>query len=148
MFSFNSPFGACPECDGLGVRMIIDKDLLISDPSKSIEEGAFEAWAGGTSNYYPQFLRSVCEHFHIPQNVPVSELTADQMDKLLYGTGETKVRFRYENDFGMSRDAYVTLRGSSPTWNGATGIPPRKAFASSSRSLWAPSLAVLVMETV
>ncbi|WP_430053097.1 excinuclease ABC subunit UvrA [Paenibacillus phoenicis] len=114
MFSFNSPYGACPECDGLGVKMIIDKDLLISDPSKSIEEGAFEAWAGGTSNYYPQFLRSVCEHFNIPQNVPVSELTADQMDKLLYGTGDVKVRFRYENDFGMSREAYVTFEGIIP----------------------------------
>ncbi|WP_397376609.1 excinuclease ABC subunit UvrA [Paenibacillus sp. p3-SID1389] len=114
MFSFNSPYGACPECDGLGVKMIIDKDLLITDPSKSIEEGAFEAWAGGTSNYYPQFLRSVCEHFNIPQNVPVSELTEDQMDKLLYGTGDVKVRFRYENDFGMTRDAYVTFEGIIP----------------------------------
>ncbi|WP_044480969.1 excinuclease ABC subunit UvrA [Paenibacillus antibioticophila] len=111
MFSFNSPFGACPECDGLGMKMIIDPELLVPDPSKSIEQGAFEAWAGSTSNYYPQFLRSVCEHFHIPQDVPVSELTKDQMDKLLYGTGTTKVRFRYENDFGISKDAYVTFEG-------------------------------------
>lgn len=111
MFSFNSPFGACPECDGLGVKMIIDPDLLVPDKSKSIEEGAFEAWAGSTSNYYPQFLRSVCEHFGIPQDVPVSELSKEQMDKLLYGTGETKVRFRYQNDFGMSKDAYVTFEG-------------------------------------
>lgn len=111
MFSFNSPFGACPECDGLGMKMIIDPDLLVPDTSKSIEDGAFEAWAGSTSNYYPQFLRSVCEHFNIPQNVSVSELTKDQMDKLLYGTGTTKVRFRYENDFGISKDAYVTFEG-------------------------------------
>ncbi|MGZ7445276.1 excinuclease ABC subunit UvrA [Paenibacillus sp. TH7-28] len=114
MFSFNSPFGACPECDGLGVKMIIDPDLLIPDPSKTIEDGAFEAWAGGTSNYYPQFLKSVCEHFGIPQDVPVSELTKDQMDKLLYGTGDTKIRFRYQNDFGMSKDAYVTYEGIIP----------------------------------
>ncbi|WP_334076786.1 excinuclease ABC subunit UvrA [Paenibacillus sanfengchensis] len=111
MFSFNSPFGACPECDGLGVKMIIDPELLVPDKSKSIEEGAFEAWAGSTSNYYPQFLRSVCEHFDIPQNVPVSELSKEQMDRLLYGTGDTKVRFRYQNDFGMSKDAYVTFEG-------------------------------------
>ncbi|WP_334072111.1 excinuclease ABC subunit UvrA [Paenibacillus sp. A14] len=111
MFSFNSPFGACPECDGLGVKMIIDPELLVPDKSKSIEEGAFEAWAGSTSNYYPQFLRSVCEHFGIPQNVPVSELSKEHMDKLLYGTGDTKVRFRYQNDFGMSKDAYVTFEG-------------------------------------
>jgi len=114
MFSFNSPFGACPECDGLGVKMIIDPDLLVPDRSKSIEDGAFEAWAGGTSNYYPQFLRSVCEHFKIPQDVPVSELAKDQMDKLLYGTGDIKVRFRYENDFGMSKDAMVTFEGIIP----------------------------------
>lgn len=111
MFSFNSPFGACPECDGLGMKMIIDPELLVPNSSKSIEEGAFEAWAGSTSNYYPQFLRSVCEHFNIPQDVPVSELAKDQMDKLLYGTGTTKVRFRYQNDFGMSKDAYVTFEG-------------------------------------
>lgn len=114
MFSFNSPFGACPECDGLGVKMIIDPDLLIPDPSKTIEDGAFEAWAGGTSNYYPQFLKSVCEHFGIPQDVPVSELTKEQMDKLLYGTGDAKIRFRYQNDFGMSKEALVTFEGIIP----------------------------------
>lgn len=114
MFSFNSPFGACPECDGLGVKMIIDPELLVSNPSKTIEEGAFEAWAGSTSNYYPQFLKSVCEHYGIPQNVSVSELTKEQMDKLLYGTGDTKIRFRYQNDFGMSKDAYVTFEGIIP----------------------------------
>lgn len=114
MFSFNSPFGACPECDGIGVNMIVDPDLLIPDKSKSIEDGAFLAWTGSTSNYYPQFLRSVCEHFHIPQDVPVSELTADQMDKLLNGTGEQKIRFRYENDFGQRKEAYVTFEGIIP----------------------------------
>ncbi|RUT42861.1 excinuclease ABC subunit UvrA [Paenibacillus anaericanus] len=114
MFSFNSPFGACQECDGLGAKMVIDPDLLIPNPDKSIEQGAFEAWAGSTSNYYPQFLRSVCEHFDIPQDVPVSELTKEQMDKLLHGTGSTKVRFRYQNDFGMSKDAYVTFEGIIP----------------------------------
>ncbi|MEK4513020.1 excinuclease ABC subunit UvrA [Paenibacillus sp. FSL K6-2524] len=114
MFSFNSPFGACQECDGLGAKMVIDPDLLIPNPDKSIEQGAFEAWAGSTSNYYPQFLRSVCEHFDIPQDVPVSELTKEQMDKLLHGTGTTKVRFRYQNDFGMSKDAYVTFEGIIP----------------------------------
>ena len=74
MFSFNSPFGACQECDGLGAKMVVDPDLLVPDPEKSIEQGAFEAWAGSTSNYYPQFLRSVCEHFDIPQDVPVSAI--------------------------------------------------------------------------
>ncbi|GGA43330.1 excinuclease ABC subunit UvrA [Paenibacillus physcomitrellae] len=111
MFSFNSPFGACPDCDGLGIKMVIDPDLLVPDDSKSIEDGAFEAWAGGYSNYYPQFLKSVAEHFDIPMDVPVSELTKDQMKVLLYGTGQTKIRFRYTNDFGQGKDAYVTFEG-------------------------------------
>ncbi|MEK5025672.1 excinuclease ABC subunit UvrA [Paenibacillus sp. FSL M7-1046] len=114
MFSFNSPFGACPECDGLGVNMVVDPDLLIPDSEKSIEEGAFLAWTGSTSNYYPQFLKSVCEHFKIPQNVPVSSLTPEHMSKLLHGTGSEKIRFRYENDFGQKKDALVAFEGIIP----------------------------------
>ena len=114
MFSFNSPFGACTECDGLGVKMIVDQDLLIPDMSKSIEDGAFLAWTGSTSNYYPQFLKSVCEHFTIPQDVPVSELKPDQMEKLVHGTGEQKVRFKYENDFGHRKEALVIFEGIIP----------------------------------
>ncbi|MEK4483313.1 excinuclease ABC subunit UvrA [Paenibacillus sp. FSL R5-0876] len=114
MFSFNSPFGACTECDGLGMKMVVDPDLLIPDAEKSIEEGAFLAWTGSTSNYYPQFLKSVCEHFKIPQNVPVSSLTSDHMNKLLNGTGSEKVRFRYENDFGQKKDAMVAFEGIIP----------------------------------
>lgn len=111
MFSFNSPYGACPECDGLGVKMIVDPDLLVPDSSKSIEDAAFLAWAGSTSNYYPQFLSAVCVHYGIPQNVPVSELSAEQMKKLLYGTGGERVRFLYENDFGHRKEAYVPFEG-------------------------------------
>lgn len=114
MFSFNSPFGACSECDGLGMKMVVDPDLLIPEPEKSIEEGAFLAWTGSTSNYYPQFLKSVCEHFNIPQNMPVNELTSDQMDKLLNGTGAEKIRFRYENDFGQKKEALVVFEGIIP----------------------------------
>ncbi|MCM3750300.1 excinuclease ABC subunit UvrA [Paenibacillus pasadenensis] len=111
MFSFNSPFGACPECDGLGAKMIVDPDLIITDSSKSIADGAFEAWAGSTSNYYPQFMAAVCSHYGIPRDVPVSELSAEQMKKLLYGTGGEKVRFEYENDFGFRKEAFVPFEG-------------------------------------
>ncbi|MCR2806687.1 excinuclease ABC subunit UvrA [Paenibacillus soyae] len=111
MFSFNSPYGACPECDGLGAKMIVDPDLLVPDASKTIEEGAFLAWAGSTSNYYPQFLSAVCVHYGIPQNVPVSDIPAEQMKKLLYGTGGEKVRFIYENDFGHRKEAFVPFEG-------------------------------------
>jgi excinuclease ABC subunit A len=111
MFSFNSPFGACPDCDGLGSQMIVDPDLLVPDMKLTIEEGAFEAWAGSTSNYYPQFLAAVCEHYGIPRNVPVSEISSDQMKVILYGTGGEKIRFRYENDMGASKEALVPFEG-------------------------------------
>ncbi|WP_270172664.1 excinuclease ABC subunit UvrA [Paenibacillus sp. SYP-B4298] len=111
MFSFNSPFGACPECDGLGMKMIVDPDLLVPDMSKSIQQGAFEAWAGSTSNYYPQFLDAVCKHYAIPVDKPVSELEPEHLKKLLYGTGGERVKFRYENDFGQSKEAYVPFEG-------------------------------------
>lgn len=111
MFSFNSPYGACPECDGLGVKMIVDPDLLVPNADRTIDEGAFEAWAGSTSNYYPQFLYAVCRHYGIQTDVPISTLSAEQMKKLLYGTGGEKVRFRYENDFGHSKEALVPFEG-------------------------------------
>ncbi|MFX3636834.1 MAG: excinuclease ABC subunit UvrA [Candidatus Pristimantibacillus sp.] len=111
MFSFNSPYGACTECDGLGAKMIVDPDMLVPNPSKSINEAAFEAWAGSTSNYYPQFLSAVCEHYNIAKDVPVAELSAEHMKKLLYGTGGERVRFLYENDFGHRKEAYVPFEG-------------------------------------
>ncbi|WP_018887650.1 excinuclease ABC subunit UvrA [Paenibacillus massiliensis] len=114
MFSFNNPFGACPDCDGLGMKMIVDPELLTPDPTKSIEDGAFQAWAGGTSTYYPQFLQSVCEHYGIPQNVPVQDLGEEHMKTILYGTGKDKIRFRYENDFGQRKEALVTFEGIIP----------------------------------
>ncbi|NOV00428.1 excinuclease ABC subunit UvrA [Paenibacillus planticolens] len=111
MFSFNSPFGACSECDGLGSQMIVDPDLLVPDTKLTIEEGAFEAWAGSTSNYYPQFLAAVCEHYSISRTVPVAELSSEQMKVILYGTGGEKIRFRYENDMGATKEALVPFEG-------------------------------------
>jgi excinuclease ABC subunit A len=111
LFSFNSPYGACASCDGLGVKMIVDPDMLVPNKMLSIAEGAFEAWAGSTSNYYPQFLQSVCEHYQIPIHVPVADLTKEQMNKLLHGTGGEKIKFRYENDLGHTREALVPFEG-------------------------------------
>ncbi|WP_168123440.1 excinuclease ABC subunit UvrA [Paenibacillus sp. HB172176] len=111
MFSFNSPYGACPDCDGLGAKMIVDPELLVPDKSKSVADGGFLAWAGSTSNYYPQFLSAVCEHYDIPQDAPISKLSPEQMKKILYGTGGERVRFLYENDFGHRKEAYVPFEG-------------------------------------
>ena len=68
----------------------------------------------GTSTYYPQFLKSVCAHFGIPLDKPVSTFSQEQMNKLLYGTGKEKVHFRYENDFGQRKEAHVTFEGIIP----------------------------------
>ncbi len=111
MFSFNSPFGACSACDGLGMKMVVDPELLIPDRGRSIEEGAFEAWASSSSNYYPQFLKAVCEHYHIETNVPVQELSEEQMNILLHGTNGEKIRFRFESEGGLNREAVVPFEG-------------------------------------
>ncbi len=111
MFSFNSPFGACTVCDGLGSQMIVDPDILVPDMNRTIEAGAFEAWAGSTSNYYPQFLAAVCSHYGISRQIPVSQLSEVHMQTLLYGTNGEKVRFRYENELGGTKEASVSFEG-------------------------------------
>jgi excinuclease ABC subunit A len=113
MFSFNSPFGACETCYGLGVQMEVDEDLVIPNPKLSIAEGAIVPWAGSTSTYYPQLLESACRHYGIPTDVPVEEIPQDLMRKVLYGTGE-KIRFTYENDFGQVKTAEIPFEGVIP----------------------------------
>jgi len=110
MFSFNSPFGACPSCAGLGVHMEIDEELMIPDGRLSIADGAIAPWAGSTSNYYPQLLKSACATFGIETAVPISELPKEALTKLYYGTGE-RVRFVYENDFGQTKSAEIPFEG-------------------------------------
>lgn len=111
MFSFNSPFGACPSCDGLGVKLEVDLDLVIPDWEKTLEEDAIAAWTPTSSQYYPQLLASVCAHYNIPMDVPVKDIPKEKMDKVLYGSGTDKVYFRYENDFGQIRENYVHFEG-------------------------------------
>ncbi|MCL6454824.1 MAG: excinuclease ABC subunit UvrA [Alicyclobacillus sp.] len=113
MFSFNSPFGACEACTGLGVQMEVDEDLVIPDWTKSIDEGAVVPWMGTTSTYYPQLLKAACRHFGIPTDVPLTEIEKEQLDKILYGTGE-KIRFTFENDFGQTKTAELPYEGVIP----------------------------------
>ena len=107
MFSFNSPFGACPTCDGLGVKMEMDPDLVIPDRRKSIDDGAVVPFAGATSTYYPQKLDAVAKHFGFSTGLPVDELDPRFIQILLYGAGSATFRFQYENPFGQTR-AYDT----------------------------------------
>ncbi|MBM7607947.1 excinuclease ABC subunit A [Lysinibacillus composti] len=111
MFSFNSPFGACPSCDGLGTKLEVDLDLLVPDWSRTLEEHAIAAWEPTSSQYYPQLLKAVCEHYGIPMDVPVSELPKNQMDKILYGSGPDLIHFYYENEFGSIHDKDILFEG-------------------------------------
>jgi excinuclease ABC subunit A len=111
MFSFNSPFGACPVCSGLGSNMEIDPDLVIPDYRKSIEDGAIVPWSKGTSTYYPQLLAAVAAHLGFTIDTPLEALTNDQVEALLYGVKGAKVSFRYENPWGRVRTHETRFEG-------------------------------------
>lgn len=111
MFSFNSPFGACPSCDGLGSKLEVDLALVVPDWSLSLLEHAIAPWEPTSSQYYPQLLKAVCDHYDIPMDVPVSTIPKEQMDKILYGSGEEQVYFYYENDFGLTREQHIHFEG-------------------------------------
>ncbi|MEK5148027.1 MULTISPECIES: excinuclease ABC subunit UvrA [Psychrobacillus] len=111
MFSFNSPFGACGECDGLGTKLEVDAELVVPDKSISLADGAIVAWQPTSSQYYPKLLEAVCKHYKIKMNVPVEKLPIDQWNKIMYGSGDDKIRFRYENEFGQVRDSEMSFEG-------------------------------------
>lgn len=111
LFSFNSPFGACPDCDGLGSKLEVDVDLVIPDKEKTLHEHAIAPWEPVSSQYYPQLLAAVCTHYGIDMDVPIKDLPEQQLDKILYGSGQEAIRFRYENDFGQVRDNQIKFEG-------------------------------------
>ncbi|AYC30124.1 excinuclease ABC subunit UvrA [Paenisporosarcina cavernae] len=111
MFSFNSPFGACPDCDGLGTKLEVDRDLVIPDPNLSIKQGAVAAWEPTSSQYYPKLLEAVCKHYKIDRNKPFEKLKKEEQAIILNGSGDEKIRFRYENDFGQVRDNHIYFEG-------------------------------------
>ncbi|TQS74809.1 excinuclease ABC subunit UvrA [Ornithinibacillus gellani] len=114
LFSFNSPFGACPSCDGLGTNLEVDVDLVIPDWDLSLNDHAIAAWKPISSQYYPQLLKSVCDHYDINMDIPVKDLSKKQMDIILYGSGKDKIHFHYVNDFGNVRDNHVVFEGVVP----------------------------------
>ncbi|WP_458411941.1 excinuclease ABC subunit UvrA [Schinkia sp. CFF1] len=111
MFSFNNPFGACPSCDGLGVKQEVDLDLVIPHWDKTLNENAIAPWEPTSSQYYPQLLQSVCEHYGIDMDVPVKDIPKHLLDKILYGSDGEKIFFRYESDFGQTREGYIEFEG-------------------------------------
>ena len=111
LFSFNAPFGACGECDGLGTKLIVDVDLVIPDDSKTLEEGAIVPWQPISSQYYPEMLRQASEQFGVDMNVPFKELSKEDQDIILYGSRDKEFHFKYTNDFGNVRDTDLPFEG-------------------------------------
>jgi excinuclease ABC subunit A len=111
MFSFNSPFGACPECDGLGNKLEVDLDLVIPNRDLTLNQHAIAPWEPTSSQYYPQLLASICGHYGIDMDTPVKDIPEPLMNKILYGSGKEKIYFRYENDFGQIRENQVEFEG-------------------------------------
>ncbi|MBU8880945.1 excinuclease ABC subunit UvrA [Bacillus sp. FJAT-29790] len=111
MFSFNSPFGACPDCDGLGSKLEVDVDLVIPNYDLSLKEHAIAPWEPTSSQYYPQLLEAVCSHYGIDMDVPVKDIPEHFLDKILYGSKGEKIFFHYENDFGQVRENLIEFEG-------------------------------------
>lgn len=114
MFSFNSPFGACPTCDGLGTKLEVDVDTVIPDRSLSLSAGAIVPWKPISSQYYPQMLASACEEFDIDMDVPFEKLPKVKQDIILHGSGTEEFFFKYKNDFGMTRETWMPFEGVLP----------------------------------
>ncbi|CAM3904375.1 excinuclease ABC subunit UvrA [Mesobacillus zeae] len=111
MFSFNSPYGACPECDGLGNKLEVDIGLVIPNKDLTLNQHAIAPWEPTSSQYYPSLLAAVCQHYGISMDTPVKDLPAHELDKVLNGSGSDRIYFRYENDFGQVRENYIVFEG-------------------------------------
>ena len=104
MFSFNNPAGACPSCTGLGFQLIADEDLVIPDKSKSIFEGAIQAsgWSSArTDSIFRMYFEALAQKYHFSLTAPISSLSREAMDVILYGTGDEKLRMTYNRGNGM-----------------------------------------------
>lgn len=110
LFSFNAPFGACPDCDGLGTKLEVDLDAVVPDPSKTLREGAMAPWNPISSKYYPAFLEQACQAFGIDLDTPFEDLPQKDQDTVLYGAGNKTFHFHFNGDFGL-RDMDTEFEG-------------------------------------
>ncbi|MPZ86665.1 MAG: excinuclease ABC subunit UvrA [Nitriliruptorales bacterium] len=112
-FSFNTPYGACETCDGLGTRLEVDPELVVGDPDRSLADGVLMPWAtGGQSNYYRQLLRAVAEHLGFDPGTPWREIDGGDRRVLLYGLPEgERVQVRYTNRYGRKRQYAAAFEG-------------------------------------
>ncbi|MEM8704973.1 MAG: excinuclease ABC subunit UvrA, partial [Actinomycetota bacterium] len=114
-FSFNSPYGACSHCDGLGTVFEVDARLVIPDQEQTIAGGAIQPWAGGRSRYFSRLVESVCDLYEIPQDTPWEKLSKKHRDLLLHGKGVSgRVQVRYKNRYGRTRTYQARYEGVIP----------------------------------
>jgi excinuclease ABC subunit A len=115
-FSFNNPHGACPTCTGLGMRMEVDRDAVVPDPSLSIDEGALSGWSKGPSQLWlMEVLQTVCRRYRIPTGVPFGELPAREQRVVLYGLPKDEtVRMRYTSHTGRTHSYEAAYEGVIP----------------------------------
>ncbi|HEP1576049.1 TPA: excinuclease ABC subunit UvrA [Streptococcus suis] len=111
LFSFNAPFGSCSECDGLGMKLEVDTDLIVPDASKTLREGALAPWNPISSNYYPQMLEQAMNHFGVDMDKPFEELTEEEKNLIFNGSDGKEFHFHYENEFGGVRDIDIPFEG-------------------------------------
>jgi excinuclease ABC subunit A len=113
-FSFNSPYGACEACDGLGTRFEVDPELIVPNPDLSLTEGAIAPWAGGNTQYFKRLIESAAEALGAKASHPWSKLSKKHQQALLYGTGVGRVQVRYKNRYGRVRQYAATYEGIVP----------------------------------
>ncbi|HEM4050363.1 TPA: excinuclease ABC subunit UvrA [Streptococcus suis] len=111
LFSFNAPFGSCSDCDGLGMKLEVDTDLIVPDVSKTLREGALAPWNPISSNYYPQMLEQAMNHFGVDMDKPFEELTEEEKNLIFNGSDGKEFHFHYENEFGGVRDIDIPFEG-------------------------------------
>jgi excinuclease ABC subunit A len=116
-FSFNSPYGACTACDGLGRTFEVDAELIIPDPSLSLADGAIAPWAGGRSRYYSRLVEAAANEAGIAMDTPWSKLSKKQQKLILHGTGAGAVTVRYKNRYGRTRTYTAQFEGVIPHLN-------------------------------
>ena len=113
-FSFNSPHGACPRCTGLGSQMEIDPELVVPDPSLTLNEGAILPWASGATSYYEQITAAIADRYEIDLDASWEELDDAQQNLFLYGTNGDKLYVSYRNRMGRKRSYMTTFEGIVP----------------------------------
>lgn len=111
LFSFNAPFGSCSDCDGLGMKLEVDTDLIVPDASKTLRDGALAPWNPISSNYYPQMLEQAMNHFGVDMDKPFEELTDEEKNLIFNGSDGKEFHFHYENEFGGVRDIDIPFEG-------------------------------------